>query len=100
MNVFATLESVQFAARKLVKKGKGKIVFLSSMAGIITTPYGGPYAATKHAIEGMALTLKNELEEFGVQVATINPGAYNTGFNDRKNGNGTMETRILQEQRI
>ena len=83
VNVFATLESVQFAARKLVKKGKGKIVFLSSMAGIITTPYGGPYAATKHAIEGMALTLKDELEEFGVQVATINPGAYNTGFNDR-----------------
>lgn len=83
VNVFATLESVQHAARKLVKKGSGKIVFLSSMAGIITTPFGGPYAMTKHAIEGMALTLKDELEPFGVQVATINPGAYNTGFNDR-----------------
>ncbi|MFJ7929637.1 SDR family NAD(P)-dependent oxidoreductase [Peribacillus sp. NPDC096448] len=82
-SVFTTLESVQFTARKLVKKGKGKIVFLSSMAGIITTPYIGPYAATKHAIEGMALTLKDELKEYGVQVATINPGAYNTGFNDR-----------------
>ena len=83
VNVFATLESVQHAARKLVKKGSGKIVFLSSMAGIITTPFGGPYAMTKHAIEGLALTLKDELEPFGVQVATINPGAYNTGFNDR-----------------
>ena len=83
VNVFATLESVQHAARKMVKKGSGKIVFLSSMAGIITTPFGGPYATTKHAIEGMALTLKDELEPFGVQVATINPGAYNTGFNDR-----------------
>ncbi|WP_327077977.1 hypothetical protein [Peribacillus frigoritolerans] len=31
----------------------------------------------------MALTLKDELKEFGVQVGTINPGAYNTGFNDR-----------------
>lgn len=83
VNVFATLESVQHAARKLVEKGNGKIIFLSSMAGIITTPYGGPYAATKHAIEGIALTLKDELNKFGVQVATINPGAYNTGFNDR-----------------
>lgn len=83
VNVFATLETVQHAARKLVKKGSGKIVFLSSMAGTITTPFGGPYSATKHAIEGMALTLKDELEPFGVQVATINPGAYNTGFNDR-----------------
>lgn len=83
VNVFSTLETVQMAARKLIKKGSGKIVFLSSMAGIITTPYGGPYAATKHAIEGIALTLKDELAGFGVQVATINPGAFNTGFNDR-----------------
>lgn len=83
VNVFATLETVQIAARRLVEKGSGKIVFMSSMAGISATPYVGPYTATKHAIEGIAQTMKSELEEFGVQVATINPGAYNTGFNDR-----------------
>lgn len=83
VNVFATLETVQMAARKLVEKGSGKIVFMSSMAGISATPYVGPYTATKHAIEGIAQTMKAELKEFGVQVATINPGAYNTGFNDR-----------------
>ncbi len=83
VNVFATLESAQIASKKLVEKRKGKIVFLSSMAGIMTTPYAGPYAATKHAIEAIALTLKDELQEFGVQVATINPGSFDTGFNDR-----------------
>ncbi|WP_409304122.1 SDR family oxidoreductase [Peribacillus sp. SCS-155] len=83
VNVFATLETVQIAANKLVKKGSGKIVFMSSMAGIAATPYVGPYTATKHAIEGIAQTLKKELEEFGVKVATINPGAFDTGFNDR-----------------
>jgi len=83
VNVFATLETVQMAARKLVEKGSGKIIFMSSMAGISATPYVGPYTATKHAIEGIAQTMKSELEGFGVQVATINPGAYNTGFNDR-----------------
>ncbi len=83
VNVFATLGTAQIAARKLVQKGVGKIVFLSSMAGIMTTPYAGPYAATKHAIEAIALTLKDELKEFGVQVATINPGSFDTGFNDR-----------------
>jgi short-subunit dehydrogenase len=83
VNVFATLETVQLAARKLVKKGSGKIVFMSSMAGISATPYVGPYTATKHAIEGIAQTMKSELESFGVKVATINPGAFNTGFNDR-----------------
>ncbi|WP_309086853.1 SDR family oxidoreductase [Domibacillus sp.] len=83
VNVFATLETVQIAARQLVQRGKGKIVFMSSMAGISATPYVGPYTATKHAIEGVAQTLQAELKEFGVQVATINPGAYATGFNDR-----------------
>ena len=83
VNVFATLETVQIAARKLVAKGSGKIVFLSSIAGLSGTPYVGPYTATKHAIEGIAKTMQKELAEFGVQVATINPGPYDTGFNDR-----------------
>lgn len=83
VNVFATLETVQLAAAKLVEKGFGKIVFMSSIAGIAATPYVGPYTATKHAIEGIAQTLRKELEEFGVQVATINPGPFATGFNDR-----------------
>lgn len=83
VNVFSTLETAQIAAKKFVKKGKGKIVFLSSMAGIMSTPYVGPYTATKHALEGIAKTLQKEMAEFGVQVATINPGAFATGFNDR-----------------
>ncbi|MBH0174848.1 SDR family oxidoreductase [Fictibacillus sp. 23RED33] len=83
VNVFATLESVQLAAKKFVEKRSGKIIFLSSMAGISATPYVGPYTATKHAIEGIAQTMQAELQEFGVKVATINPGAYATGFNDR-----------------
>ncbi len=83
VNVFATLESVQLAAQKLVKKGSGKIVFMSSMAGISATPYVGPYTATKHALEGIAQTMKAELEKHGVKVATINPGPFATGFNKR-----------------
>lgn len=83
VNVFSTLETAQIAARKLVKKGSGKIVFLSSIAGLSGTPYVGPYTATKHTVEAIAKTMQQELKEFGVQVATINPGPYNTGFNDR-----------------
>lgn len=83
VNVFSTLETAQIAARKFVDKGKGKIIFMSSMAGIMATPYVGPYTATKHAIEAIAATMQQELEGHGVQVATINPGAFATGFNDR-----------------
>lgn len=83
VNVFSTLETAQIAAQKFVEKGRGKIIFMSSMAGIMATPYVGPYTATKHTIEAIAETMQKELKEFGVQVATINPGAFDTGFNDR-----------------
>ncbi|ALC82275.1 MULTISPECIES: SDR family oxidoreductase [Bacillus] len=83
VNVFSTLETAQIAARKFVQKGEGKIIFMSSMAGIMTSPYSGLYAASKHAIEAMAKTMQKELEQFDVKVATINPGPFATGFNDR-----------------
>lgn len=82
-NVFSTLETAQIAAKKFVEKKQGKIMFLSSIVGIVGMPYLGAYNSSKHAIEGIAKTMKAELEEFGVQVATINPGPFETGFNDR-----------------
>jgi len=52
------------------------------MAGILKVPFVGTYCATKHAIEAIAWTMKEELEPYGVKVATINPGDFQTGFND------------------
>lgn len=82
-NVFSTLENAQIAAKKFVKKKQGKIIFLSSIVGIVAMPHLGAYSSSKHAVEAIAKTMKTELEEFGVQVATINPGPFETGFNDR-----------------
>ncbi|TIC83049.1 SDR family oxidoreductase [Crenobacter intestini] len=83
VNVFGSLAMAQLFAKKFVNRGSGKIVFVSSMAGVSTYPYLGPYNASKHALEAIAQCMANELKEFGVQVCTINPGAYRTGFNDR-----------------
>lgn len=43
----------------------------------------GIYSASKHAVEAIAETMSLELQEFGIEVATINPGPFLTGFNDR-----------------
>lgn len=83
VNVFGSLEFTQPFARKFVERGKGKIVFLSSMAGLSTYSFLCSYNASKHALEAIAQCMKAELKEFGVQVCTINPGPYRTGFNDR-----------------
>lgn len=82
-NTFSTLEFSQPFIKKMVKKRKGKIIFLSSIAGLITNPFLGPYNASKHALEAIAQCLRDELHPFGITVATINPGPFETGFNDR-----------------
>ena len=48
----------------------------------LLTAFIGTYSATKHAIEAIAWAMKEELEPYGIKVATINPGPYLTGFND------------------
>lgn len=81
-NVFAPLELTKAFVRTFVERGSGRIVFTSSDAGLQAPPFGGAYSATKWAIEAIAATLRDELAGKGVQVATVQPGFYLTGFND------------------
>ncbi|GBR03994.1 SDR family oxidoreductase [Acetobacter oeni] len=83
VNVIGPVMLTQGLAKKMVKRRKGKIVFMSSVAGLTVDPFSGAYSASKHAIEAMAEALYKELREFGIEVATINPGPFLTGFNDR-----------------
>ena len=83
-NVFAPLSlSQQFAAKFIREKKKGKIVFTSSMGGLVAPVGLAPYCTTKFALEGVAEALSQELAPFGIKVQTINPGGYLTGFNER-----------------
>ena len=82
VNVIGPVLLTQGIARKMVKRRSGKIIFMSSVVGILSGPFVGIYGASKHAIEAIADTMSMELQEFGVQVAVINPGPYLTGFND------------------
>ena len=82
-NVFAPLALTQHVVKKWVAtKTRGKIVFTSSMGGLFSPPGFAAYAATKHALEAIAEAMQGELKPFGIQVQTINPGAYFTGFNE------------------
>lgn len=81
-NVFAALELAQGFARRMVKRGSGRIVWTSSVAGLVKVPFDGAYAASKHAVEGICSAMHEELRPYGVEVVTVNPGAFRTGFND------------------
>ena len=82
-NVFGTLAMIQGIAPQMVERGSGKIINVTSMGGLITVPFVSIYTATKHALESITEGLKFELAGTGVEICTINPGAYGTGFNDR-----------------
>jgi NAD(P)-dependent dehydrogenase (short-subunit alcohol dehydrogenase family) len=83
INVFATLALTQSFLKQMVKRGQGRIVFVSSIAGLRSAAYLGAYCASKHALEAIAESLHYELAPHGIQIATLNPGPYATGFNDR-----------------
>jgi short-subunit dehydrogenase len=83
VNLFSTLALTQGFVKKMVKLGSGRVIFVSSIAGLVSGAYLGPYAASKHALEAIADSMRVELAPYGIQVATLNPGPYATGFNDR-----------------
>jgi short-subunit dehydrogenase len=81
-NVFGPLELTQGLVKGMLKKGAGKIVNISSIAGRFPVPYLGPYCMTKHAVEVLSETLRAELEHHNIKVVVIEPGPYDTGFNE------------------
>lgn len=84
VNIFGPILLTQKFAKAMAKKQRGKIVFMSSVSGLMADPLSGPYGGSKFALEAFAESLSKELQEFKVQVAVINPGPYLTGFNDRE----------------
>ncbi len=83
VNVFGTLAMTQAVLPKMVARGKGRIIIVSSIAGVVAGPAFGPYSMTKHALEALGKTLRAEIAGQGVDVTLLNPGPYDTGFNDR-----------------
>jgi len=57
------------------KRGKvGRIINISSVSGLRALPFSGPYAASKHALEGMSDSLRMELLLYGIDVILVEPG--------------------------
>lgn len=61
----------------------GRIVNISSVAGRMSAPFLGAYAASKHALEGFSESLRRELLLFGIDVVVVAPGAVATPIWDK-----------------
>lgn len=83
VNVFGTVAITQAILPAMARKGSGRVIIVSSIAGVLAAPGFGPYAMSKHALEAMGKAMRAELAPQGIDVCLINPAPYNTGFNDR-----------------
>ena len=64
--------------------GRGRIVILGSLSGLVTLPVAGPYHASKWALEALAESWRYELAPLGIGVVLMEPGPYKTLLHDNE----------------
>jgi len=62
------------------ERRSGRILMISSVAGLVSPPTYGAYSSSKHALEGLSNALRLELYPFGIRVVLIEPGYIVTNF--------------------
>lgn len=80
INFFGTLRVIKAVLPYMRKQGYGKIIALSSVAGVISIPYQAHYSASKFAIEGLIEALRYEIAPFGIKACLVEPGDTKTDF--------------------
>jgi NAD(P)-dependent dehydrogenase (short-subunit alcohol dehydrogenase family) len=83
-NVLGAVRMIQAVAPQMRERGSGTIVNVTSLAGRVTGPLGGTYAATKYALEAISETLHYELGHFGITVRIVEPGFFATEFQGKE----------------
>lgn len=77
VNVISQIAVTQ-AVLPMIRTAGGRIVFMSSVSGLFTTPGTGAYNASKYAIESLADALRMELRPWQIRVSLIEPGPIRT----------------------
>lgn len=80
VNVYGIVRGVQAVAPQMRQRGSGCIINVGSVAGLIAAVGQSPYVTSKWAVEGLTEGLAQEMAEFGVRVALIEPGLIRTAI--------------------
>ncbi len=106
VNVVAQIAVTQAVLPK-IRAAQGRIVFISSISGWLTTPGNGAYCASKYALESLADALRMELRPWGIPVSLVEPGAIRTDIwtgilddHDRMESELTAEHRELYRSHL
>lgn len=80
LNVVSSVHLAKRVVKDMVERGKGRILFTSSIAALMPGPFEAVYAASKAFIHSFSEALRNELKDTGVTVTALMPGPTDTNF--------------------
>ena len=98
VNFVAPWHGTQDAIRRMKPRGKGHIVNVASMAGVVPTPGAATYSATKHALVGLSESVSWELRGSGVDLSYVLPALVNTQLADGIKR--TRATRVIEPEHV
>jgi len=96
VNVFGTLAVTQ-AMLPMIRRARGRIVTVGSIAGRAAPPYFGPYSATKFALESMTDVLRMELRTWGIRVSIIEPDSVITPIWDKLDASNQQAVELTDD---
>ena len=81
-NIFGHIEIINLFIPLMRKQNEGRIIFNSSVLGLVSLPFSSAYNATKFAMEAFARSLRLELKNTNIKVSLIEPGPIESNFNN------------------
>ncbi len=80
LNCRSTVHLAKRVLPAMVARNAGRLLFTSSVAAVMATPYEAVYGASKAFVKSFAASLRNELKESEITVTTLMPGPTETNF--------------------
>ena len=96
-NITGTVRLAHLLGRDMRDRGRGRILFTGSIAGLMPGSFQAVYNASKAFVDSFSFALRNELKDTGVTVTVLMPGPTETEFFERA---GMMDTKVGQDKKM
>ncbi|OKO50092.1 MULTISPECIES: SDR family NAD(P)-dependent oxidoreductase [unclassified Pseudomonas] len=81
-NVIAPVQVARAFLPLMLSRGRGRIVNIGSVSGVVVTPFAGAYCASKAALHALSEAMRMELTPFGIDVIVVQPGKVVSNIRD------------------